>query len=135
MGRESRKRLRSFLNCLGSGRMYGFRSFRRRHVLLILVATILLIFVTKNTHAVHHLRRLDIESIDWNNYEDDIISHVKEELNAIVEDPESFLKSRDNLEKSTKVESTKFNEPTSSTSKTSSTSTKLLRQLQRITSL
>ena len=80
--------------------IFRFRSFRRRHVVLILVATILLIFVTSNTHAVHQLRRLDIESIDWTNYEDDIISHVKEELNSIVEDPESFLKSKDNLENS-----------------------------------
>ncbi|CBY39188.1 unnamed protein product, partial [Oikopleura dioica] len=104
--------------------MYGLRSFRRRHVLLILLATILLIFVTSNTRAVHQLRRLDIESIDWANYEDDIISHVKEELNSIVEDPESFLKSKDILERSAKLEITKFNEPTSSTSKTSSTSTK-----------
>ena len=80
--------------------------------------------MTSNTQAVHQLRRLDIESIDWTNYEDDIISHVKEELNSIVEDPESFLKSKDNLEKSTKVESTKVNELTSSTSEASSTSTK-----------
>ncbi|CAG5082160.1 Oidioi.mRNA.OKI2018_I69.PAR.g10046.t1.cds [Oikopleura dioica] len=74
--------------------MYGLRSVRRRHVFLIFATIFLVIFLTNNTNAVHRLRRLDIESIDWSNYEEDIISHVKEELNSIVENPEDFLESK-----------------------------------------